>query len=242
MAGTLALTKAELSRLMHNRRYFIFTVAFPVILYLLIGRQVTAQAYGIAFGAYYMIAMATFGAFSGALNGNAQRISQEKKEGWIRQLRLTPLPANAYVITKILVSLATTIPSIVLVLLLGRFYGNVHLPAWQWPVIAVTVWFGSTIFAALAVAIGYRFAPEQVQPITLIIYFIFAILGGLWFPLSGFLGHVGSFTPTYEAVKIGSDVIAGAAVPAGLAIGLVVWLGIFIALATVAVRSTAESV
>jgi len=242
MAGTLALTKAELSRLMHNKRYFIFTVAFPVILYLLIGRQVTDQAYGIAFGAYYMIAMATFGAFSGALNGNAQRISQEKKEGWIRQLRLTPLPANAYVITKILVSLATTIPAIVLVLLLGRFYGNVHLPAWQWPVIAVTVWFGSTIFAALAVAIGYRFAPEQVQPITLIIYFIFAILGGLWFPLSGFLGHVGSFTPTYEAVKIGSDVIAGAAVPAGLAIGLVVWLGIFVALATVAVRSTAESV
>ena len=192
---------------MHNKRYFIFTVAFPVVLYLLIGRQVTAQAYGIAFGAYYMIAMATFGAFSGALNGNAQRISQEKKEGWIRQLRLTPLPANAYVVTKILVSLATTIPAIVLVLLLGRFYGNVHLPAWQWPVIAVTVWFGSTIFAALAVAIGYRFAPEQVQPITLIIYFIFAILGGLWFPLSGFLGHVGSFTPTYEAVKIGTDVI-----------------------------------
>ena len=106
----------------------------------------------------------------------------------------------------------------------------------------MTVWFGSTIFAALAVAIGYRFAPEQVQPITLIIYFIFAILGGLWFPLSGFLGHVGSFTPTYEAVKIGSDVIAGAAVPVGLAIGLVVWLGIFVALATVAVRSTAESV
>jgi ABC-2 type transport system permease protein len=242
MAGTLALTKAELSRLLHNRRYFIFTVAFPVILYLLIGRQVSAHAYGIAFGAYYMIAMATFGAFSGALNGNAQRISQEKKEGWIRQLRLTPLPANAYVVTKILVSLATTVPAIVLVLLLGRFYGNVHLPAWQWPVIAVTVWFGSTIFAALAVAIGYRFAPEQVQPITLIIYFVFAILGGLWFPLTGFLGKVGQFTPTYEAVKIGSDVIGGIAVPAGLAIGLVVWLGIFVALATAAVRSTAESV
>jgi len=241
MAGTLALTKAELSRLMHNRRYFIFTVAFPVILYLLIGRQVSAHAYGVAFGAYYMISMATFGAFSGALNGNAQRISQEKKEGWIRQLRLTPLPANAYVVTKILVSLATTVPSIVIVLLLGRFYGNVHLPAWEWPVIAVTVWFGSTIFAALAVAIGYRFSPEQVQPVTLITYFIFAILGGLWFPLTGFLGKVGQFTPTYEAVKIGADVIRGIAVPVGLAIGLVVWLGIFIALATAAVRSTAES-
>ena len=35
---------------------------------------------------------------------------------------------------------------------------------------------------------------------------------------------------------------AGASVPAGLAIGLVVWLGIFVALATVAVRTTAETV
>jgi ABC-2 type transport system permease protein len=242
MAGTLALTKAELTRLLHNRRYFLFTVAFPVILYLLIGRQVSSTAYGVAFGAYYMIAMSTLGAFSGALNGNAQRISQEKKEGWIRQLRLTPLPANAYVIAKILVSLATTIPSIVIVLLLGRFYGNVHLPAWEWPVIAIVVWFGSTIFAALAVAIGYRFAPEQVQPVTFILYFVFAILGGIWFPVSGVIGRIGQFTPTYEAVKIGTDVIQGVSVPAGLAIGLVVWLGIFIALATFAVRATAETV
>jgi ABC-2 type transport system permease protein len=242
MAGTLLLTRAEFMRLMRNRRYFIFTVAFPVVLYLLVGKQVTSTAYGVAFGAYYMISMATFGAFSGALNGNSQRISQEKKEGWIRQLRLTPLPANAYVVSKVLVSLATTVPAIVIVLLLGRFYGNVHLPAWEWPVIAVTVWFGSTIFAALAVAIGYRFAPEQVQPVALIVYFVFAILGGLWFPLTGFLGSLGKFTPTYEAVKIGTDVIQGSTVPVGLPIGLVVWLGIFAALATVSVRSTAETV
>jgi len=241
MAGTLLLTRAELRRLMRNKRYFFFTVGIPVVLYLLIGRSVTTTAYNVAFGAYYMIAMATLGAFSGALNGNAQRISQEKKEGWIRQLRLTPLPANAYVVTKILVSMATTVPSIVIVLLLGRFYGNVHLPGWQWLAIAVTVWFGSTIFAALAVAVGYRFPPEQVQPVTLIVYFIFAILGGLWFPLTGFLGNFGKFTPTYQAVKIGTDVIQGASVPAGLAIGLVVWLGIFAALATIAVRTTAET-
>ncbi len=242
MAGTLALTKAELLRLVRNKRYFFFTLAFPVVLYLLIGRSVKSTAYEVAFGAYYMISMATFGAFSGALNGNAQRISQEKKEGWIRQLRLTPLPANAYVISKVLVSMATTIPSVVIVLLLGRFYGNVHLAAWEWPVIAVVIWFGSTIFAALAVAIGYRFAPEQVQPVTLIVYFFFAILGGLWFPLSGFLGQVGQFTPTYDAVKIGTDVIGGGSIPWGLPVGLIIWLGIFAALATVAVRSTAETV
>jgi ABC-2 type transport system permease protein len=242
VGGTLELTKAELRRLFRNRRYFILTVAFPVVLYLLVGKQVKSTAYGVGFGAYYMVAMATFGAFAGALNGNAIRISQDKKQGWIRQLRLTPLPANAYVVSKVLVSLAATGTSIVLVMLLGRFYGNVHLPGWQWPVIGVTIWFGSTIFAALAVAVGYRFAPDQVQAVTIMLYFVFAILGGLWFPLGGVLGRIGQLTPTYEAVKIGTDVIGGISVPPGYPIGLVIWLGIFITLATISVRGTAESV
>jgi ABC-2 type transport system permease protein len=189
-----------------------------------------------------MVDMAMLGAFSGALSGNAQRISQEKKDGWIRQLRLTSLPPYAYVVSKVIVSMATTVVSIVIVLLLGRFYGNVHLAAWQWLAIAVTIWFSATIFAALAVAIGYRVAPDQVQPITFILYFGFAILGGIWYPLSGALKTVGQVTPTYQAVKIGTDIIEGASVSVGLAIGLVVWLGIFIALATFAVRSTAEKV
>jgi ABC-2 type transport system permease protein len=242
MAGTLALTRAELRRLFRNKRYFVFTIAFPVVLYLLIGKQVKGTAYGVQWGAYYMVAMATFGAFAGALTGNAQRISQEKKEGWIRQLRLTPLPANAYVIAKVLVSLVTTGTSIVIVLLLGHFYGGVHLPGWEWPAIGVTLWFGSTIFAALAVAVGYRFAPEQVQPVTLMLYFVFAILGGIWFPLNGVLGRIGQVTPTYEAIKIGTDVMGGASVPFGYPLGLVIWLGIFVGLATVAVRATAETV
>ena len=211
-------------------------------MYLLIGKQVTATAYGVPWGAYYMVSMATFGAFAGALTSNAQRISQEKKEGWIRQLRLTPLPPSAYVVAKVLVALVTTGTSIVIVLLLGHFYGNVHLAGWEWPAIGVTLWFGSTIFAALAVAVGYRFPPEQVQPVTLALYFIFAILGGIWFPLNGVLGRIGQVTPTYEAIKIGTDVIGGASVPFGYPIGLVIWLGIFVALATLAVRVTAESV
>jgi ABC-2 type transport system permease protein len=241
MRNTLALTKAELTRLTRNKRYFIFTLLVPVVLYLAVGHA-HATGYGVSYKYYYMLAMATLGAFSGALTGNAQRISQEKKQGWIRQLRLTPLPANSYVISKILVSMATTVPSVLIVLALGRFYGGVHLPAWQWLVLAVTVWFGSTIFAALAVAIGYRFAPDQVQAVAMLLYFGFAVLGGLWFPLSGFMQKIGQTLPTYAVVKICTDVVQGAHVPAGLVIGLVAWFAIFAGLATVAVRSTAENV
>lgn len=241
MNGTLLLVRAEVTRIRRNRRYFLFTVLLPVILYLAIGKQ-KDTTYGVDFPAFYMVAMATLGAFSGALTGNAQRISQEMKDGWIRQLRLTPLPANAYVISKILVSMVTTVPSVVVTLLLGRFYGGVHMPAWQWIVIGVTIWFGSTIFAALAVAIGYKFAPDQVQAVGMILYLGFAVLGGVWFPVKGAMLKVAETMPTYATIRISADVIAGASVSIGLIIALLVWLAIFTALATVAVRSTAETV
>jgi ABC-2 type transport system permease protein len=241
MNGILLLTRAEINRLRRNKRYFLFTLALPIVLYLIVAKQGT-KAYGVDFAAYYMVAMASFGAFSGALNGNVIRISEERKVGWIRQLRLTPLPANAYVIAKLLTSMATTIPAVVIVFLLGASYGKVSLPIWQWIVVAVVVWLGSMIFAALAVAIGYRYPPDQAQPITMLVYFAFTILGGIWFPLGGWLQKIGQGTPTYEAVKVSTDVIGGVSVPFGLVIGLVIWLAIFLGLATLSVRSMAESV
>ncbi len=243
MHGILLLIQAEISRLRRNRRYLITTIGFPVVLYLLIAKSATGTVYGVKFAAYYMVAMAMLGAFSGALTGNAIRIASERKEGWVRQLRLTPLPANGYVIAKLFAAMAITVPSIVIVLLLGRFYGGVHLAAWVWITIAVVIWLGSMIFTALAIAIGYRLQPDQVQPIALLIYFVFLILGGVLFPISGAVKSIGEFTPTYEAVKIATDVIEpGGTVSAGLVVGLIVWMAIFTGLAVVSVRATAETV
>ena len=189
-----------------------------------------------------MIAMASFGAFSGALTGNAQRISQERKDGWIRQLRLTPLPPQSYVIAKVIASLATSIPSIVIVLLLGRFYGGVELAGWKWVVIGVAVWVGTLVFAALAVAIGYRFMPDTVQPMAMFVYLIMTFLGGVWFALTGVLQDIGQVLPTYQIIKVGTDVIGTGTVPVGSVAVILAWLAGFVILAWLAVRATAETV
>jgi ABC-2 type transport system permease protein len=222
MGGTLALAGAEIRRLRRNRRYLIFTIGLPVLLYLILGKT-TATEYGVSFKAFYMVAMAAFGALSGALNNNAMRISQERKEGWIRQLRLTPLPANGYVI------------------ILGSAYGGVSMPIWKWITIAIAVWFGTFIFAALAVAIGYKMSPDSVQPVTMLVFFFFSIFGGLMFPLGSGLESFAKFTPTFQVLKISTDVLGAGTVSAGYVIGVVVWFAIFLGLAVLAVRSTAES-
>ena len=243
MGGTLALARLEIVRLRRNKRYLMFTLALPVVLYLLVAKQVQhVTAYGVAYKAYYMIAMASFGAFSGALTGNAQRISQERKDGWIRQLRLTPLPPQSYVIAKVIASLATSIPSIVIVLLLGRFYGGVELAGWKWVVIGVAVWVGTLVFAALAVAIGYRFMPDTVQPMAMFVYLIMTFLGGVWFALTGVLQDIGQVLPTYQIIKVGTDVIGTGTVPVGSVAVILAWLSGFVILAWLAVRATAETV
>lgn len=240
MNGTLALSRAEIGRFRRNKRYLIFTIGLPVMFYLIFGKQ-TANEYGVAFKAFYMVGMAAFGSLSGAFNNNAMRISQERKDGWIRQLRLTPLPANGYVLAKTLTSMVTTIPSIVIVFLLGRFYGGVTMPIWKWITIAIVIWAGTLIFAALAVAVGYKLNPDGVQPVVMVIFFFFSIFGGLLFPLSGALHTFGEFTPTYQVVKVSTDLIAVGSTSWANVIGLVAWLAIFTGLATLAVRSTAET-
>ncbi len=241
MKGTLSLATAEVNRVRRNKRYLIFTVALPVMLYLIFAKQ-AATVYGVPFKAFYMVGMASFGAFAGAFNNNMIRISQERKDGWIRQLRLTPLPANAYVVAKILASMATTVPSIVVVLLLGRFYGGVTMPIWKWIAIAVAIWLGTLIFAALAVALGYMLRPDSVQPVAMLVYFFFTIFGGLWFPLSGGLRKFGEITPTYRIIAISTDVLANGTISMANVAVILIWLVGFVAFAVLAVRATAEAV
>ena len=202
--GTLALAPAEMRRLGRNKRYSVFSVALPVVLYLVVAPQARhASAYGVGYAAYYMVAMASIGAFSGALTGNAQRISQERKDGWIRQLRLTSLPANAYVLAKVIASMVTTIPSVAIVLVLGRFYGGVHLAAWKWLAIA------GASGSARSRSPPWRWRrlpahPNTVQPVAMFVYFAMSILGGLWFALAGWIETVGQGLPTFQITRIGT--------------------------------------
>ena len=131
---------------------------------------------------------------------------------------------------------------VVIVLLLGRFYGDVHMELWKWFAVGGTIWVGSWTFTALAVAIGYRFMPDSVQPIAMFVYFLMSILGGLWFALTGFLEKIGRVLPTYQITRIGTDLISNQSVPATAYITILAWFAGFVMLAVLAVRGTAETV
>ncbi|WP_035795365.1 ABC transporter permease [Kitasatospora mediocidica] len=199
MNGVWALTRLEILRVFRNRRVLFFSVLYPTLLFVVIGGSAKGEIGGIPVRNYYMVAMALFGALGAALMNNAQKIAQERSDGWIKQLKLTTLPGNGYVVAKISSAAMVTLPAIVVVFVVGAVMG-VHLQAAVWLEATVIIWITSFAFTALGIAIGYALPQDSVQLVAMITYFVMAILGGLWFTLgSGALADIGKVLPSYAA-------------------------------------------
>jgi ABC-2 type transport system permease protein len=226
--SVVALGRLEIRRALRNRRVMFFTVLYPVLLFLLSASSVKGKnvpGTNIPYVDYFLVAYASFGVIAATLNNNAMRIAQERKEGWIRQLRLTAAPSYGYVTSKIAASLIVVVPAIVITFLVGTTQG-VKLDANQWISAFVVIWLGSLAFTAMGIAIGYGVPQDAVQPVTLIIYVAGSFLGGQFFAVSGALETIGKALPTFWVREIATEVISknpvswnGVAILAGWVVG-----------------------
>jgi hypothetical protein len=66
--------------------------------------------------------------------------------------------------------------------------------------------------------------------------------GGVWFAVSATLQKVGQVLPTYQIIKIGTNVISACSVPLTAVAIILAWLAGFVALATLSVRSTVKKI
>ncbi|MDT6988318.1 ABC transporter permease [Streptomyces lusitanus] len=204
------LIRLEILRVLRNRKFQFFNVLYPSVLFLLIaGTADSAEPLdgtGLTLPAYLMVSMASFGALTAVLMGNSERIAKERENGWVRQLRLTPLPGRGYVLAKTAAAAVGALPAIVLVFVVAAVVKDVRLDAWQWLALTAAIWAGSLVFAALGVAIGYAATGDAVRPITMIVYFGLSLLGGLWMPTTtfpGWLQDVATWLPTHAYAALG---------------------------------------
>ncbi|MFG2842163.1 ABC transporter permease [Kitasatospora sp. NPDC048296] len=231
------LIKLEILRTLRNRRYLLFTIAYPALLYVFfIHAYDTSKVAGsLPVKSYFMVSMATFGAVGAVLTGNAQRISLERKSGWTRQLRLTALPGRAYTVGKIAATAVTTLPAILVVFAVGASQG-VELGAAQWIGLVAALWLGSFVFAALGVALGYAATPDAVQPIVMITYMLMALLGGTWFPVSDSLEKFARFNPVFLYNRLATFTRPGHSLDLVAVAGLAAFLAVFVAAAAALYR------
>jgi ABC-2 type transport system permease protein len=195
----------DFRRALRNRRYAIFAIGFPVLFYLLYtGILLGSAKPDPTWNAFYMVSMMAYGMIGAGLS-TAIPISQERASGWTRQLRLTPLPASAWVATKLAIAYVTSLPALLLVGAAALFVNHVDLPPATWAAVLVSLAIGVLPFIGLGVLFGFVFDASAAQGAVTIGYIGLAVLGGLWAPVSTFpdsLATIAKMLPTYHFANL----------------------------------------
>jgi ABC-2 type transport system permease protein len=233
----LTYLKYEVLRTIRNRRFFIFSLIFPIILFVLIaGPQRGVKNFdgtGIPLVTYFMVGMAGFGSMAAAMSGGA-RIATERQAGWNRQLRLTPLTVRNYFRAKVLTSYLMALLSIILLYAAGISFGvSMTLPHWLTMTGLILV--ALAPFAALGIVGGHLLTPDSMGPALGGSMALFALLGGAWGPIAkgGLLLDLVKLLPSYWLVRAGAVALGGTAWPNE---GWLVIAGWTVALALIASR------
>ncbi|RFU20023.1 ABC transporter permease [Geodermatophilus marinus] len=213
----------QLRRVGRNRQFLFFTVLMPALFTVFFtkvfggfaGDAADRQAYATT----YMVSMMAYGALGAAL-GATIRVSFDRASGWLRQLRITPVPTSSVVAVDVAVGMLLTLPGLVVVAAVGRFVNGVDLPPLTWAALVAVLWLGSGAFVALGLLVGHALDEKAAGGAIGILGTILAALGGLWVPVQLFpeaLRAVAHTLPSYWYAELGRDVAAGGA-PAPLAV------------------------
>ena len=204
----------ELLRTFRNRRFLLFSLGFPLLLFLIIaGANKSRSIDGISFPLYYMTGMVSWGSMI-AIISSGTRISAERQIGWARQLRITPLRTSAYFRSKIVCGYVMALLTIAVLYLAGSAL-SVRLSAGQWATMTVLLLVGLIPFAVLGIMLGHLLKPDTLGPAVGGVTALLALLGGAWGPLSSgrtFVDIV-KCIPSYWLVQSGKVALGGSGWP-----------------------------
>ncbi|WP_028549897.1 ABC transporter permease [Paenibacillus sp. UNC451MF] len=231
MNAALAQCKAELLRTLRNRKFVVMALLMPVIFYFIFTSTIDANTEidGIQWKAYYLMSMTVFGVIGGSLNTISIRFAQERKQGWVQLLKITPLPSGTYVFSKIAAQSILNLGVIVLMFIIGSVFKGVQLTSIQWILCGLWIWIGVLPFLALGTLIGTIRSVEIVQVVSQVLFMGMSALGGLWMPIQAMpsvMQQIALWLPSYRYGQGAWNIISGSSVD---------WIGIIVLAAYVVV-------
>ncbi len=222
--------------------YSVFTLAFPLMFYLIFGLTFGGESAGpVNVAAYLLATYGAFGVIGASLFGFGVGLASERGQGWLRLKRASPMPPAAYFSAKIVMALAFSLLVVLGLFLMGVLVFGVRLPALTWASLLGTLILGALPFCAFGMAIGYLAGPNSAAAVVNLVYLPMAFASGLWVPLEqlpGFMRSAAPFLPPYHYAQLALGTMgAGQGEPAWLhTAALLGFTVLFLAVALLAYR------
>ena len=165
----------------------IFTVAFSVVFFVLLGTTGGNARFSTLGGTrgiqYYVGGFVAYGIMAMCFNTLAVSLIVRRENGLLKRLRLSPLPSWVMLAGVTGSGLVISAVQVVLLLLIGRLGYGVVLPHNVLALVVALV-VGVISFTALGVATS-TLVPNQdaAGPVISIVFFALLFLSGLWYPL-----------------------------------------------------------
>jgi ABC-2 type transport system permease protein len=174
----------ELLKLSRNRSYIFSMFGFPVVFYLLFGVANKASVFhGHTIARYLLAGYGCFGAMGSSLFGIGVGLAIERGHGWLEMKRASPMPAAAYLLAKLCVSIIFAVGITILLMILGTAMAGVHITTIEALRLLSVIAVGVVPFASLGLVIGLLMPSNAAAGIINLIYLPLSFCGGLWMPI-----------------------------------------------------------
>ncbi|GAA3929528.1 ABC transporter permease [Microbacterium soli] len=242
---SMTMLRIEALRQLRNPYTLAFTLAMPVVMYLLFG---AGPAYGalsagngnVAF--YVMISMAAYGT-AVAMSSLTSLAAAEAQQGWGRQLAMTPLSTAGYALTKLLTAVAFAAFALAVVYIAGALTGAEADSVWRWVAAAGIILGVGLMFGLYGLGVGLVFNSDSAAALASISLVFFAFFGNVFMPLDGVMLDIARFTPLYGFVALSRWPLTEGTLTTGqtdplwmLLLNVVAWLAVFMVLVYVGAR------
>jgi ABC-2 type transport system permease protein len=205
--GTLAMlleqVRAELVQNARVPEFLVGIVVFPVMLFLMFGLPNAGQTLpeGTSVGAFLMGSFSAYGVLGIALFSFGVDIAMERGRGWLKLVRVTPMPAWVYFAGKFAMAMLFAVVTLVALFATAVLLAGVRLPLERWAPLFLTLLLGGMAFSTIGFALGYWASPRGASPIANLVYLPLSFASGLFIPLSNlpqFLQDLAPYLPTYH--------------------------------------------
>ena len=172
-------TSVEVKQFVRDRQALIFTFLLPVMLLVIFGSVFNVSVTpGVTFSQYFLAGMIASGLVYTGFQNLAISIPQEREDGTLKRLAGTPIPPSAYFAGKVVLVLVSLVAQVLLLLLIGVLFFEVHLPdtAARWFTFGWLLVLGLLTCTLLGIAFSSvprtgRGAPALVSPVVLVLQF-----------------------------------------------------------------------